>query len=211
MGDSKAYLGYILFLRGDIVEPITLFNQATEIEKTISGYELHSFVGISYAYFLTAIDKTSEAFALTTKNLEICNRNKWQGNISRCLCVLGGLKRRDRKFKEAQVDLSKALNIGREIGMPELQIEALIEQGRLFLDLEQYGDAKSVADEALTIIKRTGFWLNEPDSLISLARYYKAAGEIEQSRQTAQEAWDKADKMGYHWPKIEAGELIKNV
>jgi tetratricopeptide (TPR) repeat protein len=200
---SKAYLGYILFLRGDIDEPITLFNQASEIEKTISGDELYSYPGIIYACFLTAIDKTSEAFALTTKNLEICNKNNWQDDISRCLCMLGGLKRRDRKFKEAQDDLSKALNIGREIGMPDIQIEALIEQGRLFLDLEQYGDAKDAAEEALTIIKRTGFWLYEPDSLITLARYYKAAGEIEQSRQTAQEAWDKADKMGYHWPKIE--------
>jgi nucleoside phosphorylase/tetratricopeptide (TPR) repeat protein len=215
MSNSKAHLGYILFLRGDIVEPITLFNQATEIEKTISGYELYSYSGIMYAYFLIAIDKTSEAFALTTKNLEICNSNNWQADISRCLCVLGGLKRRDSKYDQAQEDLSKALNIGRETGMPDILIEALIEQGRLFLDLEQYDEAKGAADEAkgaadeaLSIIQRTGFWFYEPDSLIILARYYKATGEIEKSRQTAQEAWDKADKMGYHWPKVEAGELI---
>jgi len=201
---SKAYLGYVLFLRGEIEKPLIFFKEASEIENDISGYELYCFSGIMYVDFLTAINKTIEAFNLTTKNLEVCSEYNQVADISRCHRVLGGLKRREGKFKEAKEDLSKALNIGREISVPYLQIEAMIEQGRLFLDTEELPEVKTVIDTALPIILRTGFLLYEPVILNIQARYFKAIGEIEQSKQTAQSAFDKADKMGYHWAKIEA-------
>jgi hypothetical protein len=73
---------------------------------------------------------------------------------------------------------------------------------------EAYAEGLTITDTALPIIRRTTFWLYEPDILNIQARYFKAIGDIPKSKQTAQSAYDKADKMGYHWAKKEAQELI---
>ena len=53
--------------------------------------------------------------------------------------------------------------------MPFLEIEALIELGRLWLDMGRKRDAIGAANEVLKICERTGFKLYEGEAKVILA------------------------------------------
>ena len=65
------------------------------------------------------------------KDLEICQGNNWQNSISRCYRCSGAIERIKRNYKGAENHLKEAIEIGRKVGVPDLQIEALLERGRL--------------------------------------------------------------------------------
>ncbi|MEW6482803.1 MAG: tetratricopeptide repeat protein [bacterium] len=61
--------------------------------------------------------------------------------MSRCHRCLAAIERIKGNRKEAQVHLQQALEIARKVGMPELEIEALLELSRLWLDMKRYKEA----------------------------------------------------------------------
>ncbi|MEW6007144.1 MAG: tetratricopeptide repeat protein [bacterium] len=56
--------------------------------------------------------------------------------------------------------------------MPALEIEALLELSRLWLDMGKYKEAIQDADQALKLCSRTGFLLYEPEAELILAKAY---------------------------------------
>jgi hypothetical protein len=56
--------------------------------------------------------------------------------------------------------------------MPELEIEALIEYGRLYLEKKDTKSAIETANQILRLCERTGFKLYEPDAELILAAAY---------------------------------------
>lgn len=127
------------------------FNQADELEeKKISGYRLYGLRGVYYADFLISIGKIDEALELTKINLEICQENNWPSIISRCHRCLAAIERIKRNHNETETHLQEAIKIAKKIGMPELEIETLLESSRLDLDRGRYKGAIDKADGLLT-------------------------------------------------------------
>ncbi|MEA2053316.1 MAG: tetratricopeptide repeat protein, partial [Euryarchaeota archaeon] len=209
--NSKAFLAWILHLLGKGEEAEKEFREADELEGKISGYRLYSGYGILYADFFLSIKRIDEAFELAKQNLEICQRNNLLNDISRCHRCLGAIERIKGKPNEAEVHLQNALEIARKVGMPDLEIEALLESGRLHLDLGRYEDAIRDAKEVQKICARTGFKLYVPEAEIVLGKAYLALNDSRQAKNFARSAYEKAVSMNYRWPEGDAAHLLGEI
>jgi tetratricopeptide (TPR) repeat protein len=208
---SKAYLAWILHLLGKNKEADNWVRHADELQIKIDGNRLYSQRGIFYADFLISMKRIDEAFELTKQNLEICQRNNLLNDISRCHCCLSAIKRVKGNHKEAEVHLQNALEFARKVGMPELEIEALLESARLHLDMGRHKAAIRDANEVQKICARTGFKLYEPEAEIVLSKAYLALNDIEQAKDFAHSAYEKAVSMSYRWQEGDAADLLGEI
>ncbi len=206
--NSKAYFAWILHLMGKSEEASKEFRQADEFQIKIEGDRLYSTTGVFYADFLFSMKRIDEAFELTKQNLEICQRNNWHADISRCHRCLGAIERISGNHNEAEAHLQNAIEIARKVGMPFLEIEALVESCRLHLDIGRPEDPIHDAKEALTICVRAGFKLYEPEAEVILGKAYLALNDLEQAKTFAQSAYEKAIGMKYRWQEGDAAHLL---
>ena len=211
--DSKAYLAWILHLLGKGEEAGKKFREANELNIKIDpdGDWLYSLCGVFYADFLLSMKRIDEAFELTKQNLEICQRNNVVNDISRCHRCLGAIERLRGNNKAAETHLQNALEIARKVGMPELEIEALVESSRLYLDMEKHEDAIRDANEVLKICTWTCFKLYEPEAEIVLSKAYLALNDIGQAKSFADFAYEKAIGMKYRWQEGDAAHLLGEI
>lgn len=63
----------------------------------------------------------------------------------------------------------------------------------------------------LKLCDRTGFKLYESDAEVVFAKVYWVLGDTDKAKRFANSAYKKATQMNYHWPKIEAEELLKEI
>jgi tetratricopeptide (TPR) repeat protein len=211
--NSKAYLAWILHLLGKGGEASKKFRQADELQIMIDpdGDRLYSTYGVFYADVFISLKKIDEAFKLTKQNLGISQRNNWPEIISRCYRCLGTIERIKGNHNEAEVNLQNALELARKIGMPDLEIEALLESGRLHLDNGRHEDAIRDAKEVLKICAWTGFKLYEPEAEVVLSKAYLTLNDIEQAKTFAHLAYEKAVGMRCRWPEGDAAHLLGEI
>jgi tetratricopeptide (TPR) repeat protein len=175
---------------------------ADEIEREMYGRGLCSQRGVNYANFLISENRIDEASDLTYQNLE-WNKNRYPADISRCHRVLSAIYRKRKEYKEAEEHINTSLEIAEKVGMPYLEIEALIEVGKLYLEKKDPKSAIETANKIIELCKRTGL-ANEPDAELILAKAYSK--DKEKSKHYAQSAHKKAKDMGY---KIAEKEVLK--
>jgi tetratricopeptide (TPR) repeat protein len=208
---SKAYLAWILHLMGKGEEADKEFRQADELQIKITGNQLYSLLGVFYADFLISMKRIDEAFELTKQNLEICQRYNAVNDISRCHCCLAAVERIRGNHKAAEIHFLKAIAIARKVGMPALETEALLESGKLHLDLGRYEDAFRDAKEVLKICARTGFRRYEPEAEIVFGKVYLALNDLEHAKTFAHSAYEKAIGMKYRWQEGDAAHLLGEI
>jgi tetratricopeptide (TPR) repeat protein len=154
---SRSYLAWIYHLLGKNDEAEKEFEQADELCLQIHENRLYSQGGVFYSDFLLAIGKVNEAVRLTEQNLKICKNNNMINDISECYRSLCAVYRTIGDLEQAADYLHKVLEIARRIGVPNLEIEALLESAELNLALKNPDQAKLDVEQVLTICKRTGF------------------------------------------------------
>jgi tetratricopeptide (TPR) repeat protein len=209
--DSKCYVAHILHLAGKLTEAEELFTQAGGISVGGSTRRDFGLTAVFYADFLLSIERGEEALALTRHNLDTCQRNHWPAEISRSLRCLAAIERMSGGGNEATIHLGQALVLARKVGMPDLEVEALLEYGRLHLDEERFNDATKAADQAVKLCERTGFLLYGPDAEVVLGKAYLAQKDFERAKKSTNSARSKAKKMGYKLAENDAAELLKEI
>ena len=207
---SMGLLARSLFLFGKTKEAKNFFEKVAKLAIEVNPVGIHSREGIFYADFLTAFGRIEEAVQVSTRNLKIVT-NKWPVDISRCHRCLGALDRIKGNYDESRAHLSNALEVARKIRTSFLEIEAMIEHGRLCLDMETYEDAIGNAEQILKICERTGFRFYEPEAEIVLAKAYLAENNFEKAETNAKSAYEKASGMKYRWAEGDAGHLLGEI
>jgi len=208
---SKVYLCWIYYLLGKTEEAEKKFRQADELNIKIDGHRLYSTWGVFYADFFISMERIDEALELTIQNLEICEKNNFVNDIPKCHCCLGAIERTKGNYKEAENHIQKALEIARKVGMPYLEIEALLESGRLRVGMEGYEEAIREANDVLKICGRTGFRFYEPGAEMVLAKAYLGQKDFEQAESNANSAYEKAVGMKYRWAEGDAAHLLGEI
>ena len=209
--NSKAYLAHLLHLLGKSKEAEKWFKGADELSIETTGQRDYSITGVFYADFLISNNRVDEAFELTRQNLEICKENNFVNSISRCHRCLGAIERIKGNHKEAMAYLQKALELARKVGMPYLEIEALLEYGRLYLNKGEYKEAINSGNEVLRICQRTSFLLCEPDAEVILAKAYLVRKDFDKAKTFANSALSKSQKMSYKLAENDALNLLKEI
>jgi len=106
--------------------------------------------------------------------------------------LLGAAYCANNELTLAEENLSKALNLCRQINLVEVEANILLDLARLRYDQKNYGEAKSLAEEALSITERCGYVLQGTDVNLFLAQY---ALEQEQDKAKAKQYAEEAKKL----------------
>ena len=205
---SKAYLAWIHYFLGKSKEAEVEFREADELSINNEGNRLRTFDGVHYSDFLISMKRIDEAFELTKQNLTICKSANWIAHISSCHRCLGAIERIKGNHKEAEDHLQTALELARKVGMPFLEIEVLLEFGRLHLDMKRHEKAIESGNAVLKLCERTRFKLYEPEAEVVLGKAYLALNDLEQAKTLAHSAYEKAIDMKYRWQEGDAAHLL---
>jgi tetratricopeptide (TPR) repeat protein len=106
--------------------------------------------------------------------------------------MLGAAYRLDGQLELAERHLSEALTRDRVINMVDHEANILLDLARLRYDQKNYAEAKSLAEEALSITERCGYVLQGADVNLFLAQY---ALEQEKDKVKAKEYAETALKL----------------
>ena len=136
---------------------------------------------INSAY--AALEKVKEL----SKAGETRPRNSIQSNW-----LLGAAYRARNDLLQAEKHLNEALTQDRAINSVEHEANILLDLARLRYDQKNYEEAKSLAEEALSITERCGYVLQGADVNLFLAQY---ALEQEQDKVKAKEYAEEALKL----------------
>ena len=218
---DRAWLAH---LTGDIDVANQYFRQAEELQQTVEPQVRHltGLEGVKHAHHLRRADDVVYAQDVIMSNLEICTRNGWSNNISRCYRVLGDLDIEAGQFDDARTHHDKALTIARGISSRSVLIDALLSRGRCFARHQQNASsAFNDLNEALEYAVKNGYRIYEADIRIALGWAY-CAQAVNSNLSPAKKnsasagAWRQADraqrisqKTGYYWGNIDAEELMQ--
>ncbi len=112
----------------------------------------------------------------------------------RAAWILGLAYRANNELTLAEEDLSKALNLCRQINLVDHEADILLDVARLRYAQGDFKDAQEKASEALVITERSGYVLQGADVNLFLAQY---ALEQEKDKVKAKEYAEFALKLAY--------------
>jgi len=137
-----------------------------------------------------AINSAQDALNLAYETAHILRPHERDFVVSHWL--LGAAYRLGGQLELAEQNLSEALIRDRVINLVELEANILLDLAHLRYDQKNYEEAKSLAEEALTITERCGYVLQGADVNLFLAQY---ALEQEKDKVKAKEYAETALKL----------------
>lgn len=209
--DSLACQGWAAYLQGDVETAGTVFQQAETLEREIDSSKLYlySLRGIQHADYLRRVGTGDYARQVTQANLEICQRNNWVNQMSSCHSVLGDLDADAGQHENAHEHYNEALKIARSICQRPVLIEALLARGRWAARQGEVAAARSDLEEALNYACAGGYRIYEADIRIALTWMHLANHNYPAAKAEAEKAQLMSDEMGYHWGRVDAGEVLQ--
>ena len=212
--NSLAYQAWAYHLQGDLDKASQHFRDAEALEKERdpSVSYLYSLRGIQHADHLRRRGEAGYARKVTEANLEICERNHWPDDMSRCHRVLADLFADGGQQEKARESYGQALDLARGISHRLVLIEALLGRGRWYAKIMKDPVAAfSDLTEALEYARAGGYRLYEADIRIGLAWAHLAAGDKAAARDEAGYARRLSQEMGYYWGKKDAEEVLAEI
>lgn len=211
---TLSYQGRNFSLKGEIENANTAFEKAWVLEKEDdpSVSCLSRNPGLWYAEHLLLIKQIKESRLLAVSNLEYCGKYHWDFLVSNCHLVLGDLDSDAGNHVSARAHYESALKIARSIQDRGVLIEALLARGRFFAKhLKDANAASSDLNEALSYCVESGYRIYEADVRVALAWANLAVSDQQSAKAEAERALQMSNEMGYHWGRVDAEEVLKNV
>ncbi len=213
---STIRFAYTLFLLGDLNKASIEFKRVNKFQKKadqtnpLAKY-ICSIGQVRFADFLLRQGLVDKAFDVIKENLRICEEHKWIDLICLCYSLLASLFCHQKKFKEAEENITIAIEGARKTGRQDMEVVSLIVLARIKFKQGRHQEADSIINQALRICQRCGYKLHESEAKIVLAKIYLALEDIDMAKKLANSAYKKASEMHYHLPEVEAEELLREI
>lgn len=223
-------LGRTLLYRGVWQQAKQELDISLELSKKLRQIEMQ---GISWEYYalrslLIARDEASneqsfinnvrEAINSARRAIEIADEDTKRGqphprDYIRTYWLLGSAHHMSTELTLAEENLSKALNLCRQINLVEMEADILLDIARLRYTQGDFKDAQEKASEALMITERSGYVLQGADVNLFLAQY---ALEQEKDKAKAKEYAETALELAYcdgppYYYKVAYDEAVRMV
>ena len=140
----------------------------------------------------SAIECAGRALELADETTK--TRYSYPRDYVRAYWLLGTAYSANNELVLAEENLSKALNLCRQINMVESEADILLDFARLHYAQGDFKDAQEKASEALVITERSGYVLQGADVHLFLAQF---ALEQEKDKVKAKELAEKAKELAY--------------
>jgi tetratricopeptide (TPR) repeat protein len=211
---SLARQAWAYYLKGDTDKASQHFRDAEALEKENNSplSYLYSLRGIMHADHLRHRGEVGYSRKVIRANLEICERNHWPHQMSRCHRVLADLFADGGQQEKARESYGQALELARSISLRQVLIEALLGRGRWYAKIMKDSVAAfSDLTEALEYARAGGYRLYEADIRIGLAWAHLAKGDKAAARAEADYAGQLSQEMGYYWGKKDAEDVLAEI
>jgi tetratricopeptide (TPR) repeat protein len=172
LGESYRALRFLLMAR------------ANPKSKTPFGYDV-----VNLKSSIECAQRALELADETTKT-----KHPYPRDYVRAYWLLGAAYRANEDLTQADDNLSKALNLCRQINMVDYEANILLEFAKLHYIQGDFKDAQEKASEALVTTERSGYVLQGADVNLFLAQY---ALEQEKDKAKAKEYAESALKLAY--------------
>jgi tetratricopeptide (TPR) repeat protein len=200
-------LGRVLSYRGAWQEAKQELNIAIKLfDDPKNGVRAH-WIGLTHSYFVirSILTTRSNQNQFSSQNIvkEINEAIKFMEEFSktnypiqreyvRNFWLLGAVYRSNNDLTLAEENLSKALNLCRQINNVEHEADILLDLARLCYAQGDFKDAQEKVSEALLITERSGYVLQGADVNLFLAQY---ALEQEHNKAKAKQYAEEAKKL----------------
>jgi tetratricopeptide (TPR) repeat protein len=170
--------------------------KAIQPESTIWAYRAERFLLMSRANPKSQIENLKSAIESAKRALELADEQAKDIPVPRDYVrahwLLGAAYRANNDLTLAEENLSKALNLCRQINAIDAEADILLDIARLRYAQGDFKDAKEKASEALMITERSGYVLQGADVNLFLAQY---ALEQERDKAKAKQYAEEAKKL----------------
>jgi tetratricopeptide (TPR) repeat protein len=192
--ENHRFFGEILCYRGkwdeaeqEFVSAFTLFEKEKDIQMqgVTCSYRAVRFLLMARATQKSSIQNLKSAIASASRALELADEDTKQRythprDYIRAYWLLGSAYLMNIELTLAEENLSKALNLCRQINMVDHEADILLDLARLRYAQGDFKDAQEKASEALMITERSGYVLQGADVNLFLAELTLA--EIREKR-----------------------------
>ncbi|BCL38921.1 tetratricopeptide repeat protein [Nostoc sp. MS1] len=208
--NSLVNIAWATYLQGDNEIASATFQKAEALNKEMySEAYLSRLAGIQHADYLRRVGSGGYARQVTEVNLKICLNNSWLASISMSYRLLGELDADREQHDQALENYNEALKIARSISVRDVLIEALLARGRWAARRGEVVAARSDLEEALNYACASGYRIYEADIRIALAWMHLANNNYLAAKAEAEKALLMSEEMGYHWGRVDAGEVLQ--
>lgn len=206
--DDRMGMGRLMAKRSAWFDSEKELSKAFKIAKKISNLQVQTVIWAYHAMrFLDMLRDDTQprekhlrlAIEYAKRSLEFAERtttarHSYPADYIRAYWLLGAGYRINAELIIAEENLSKALSMCRQINLVEMEADILLDLARLRYNQKNYEEAKSLAEEALSITERCGYVLQGADVNLFLAQY---ALEQEQDKAKAKEYAESALKLAH--------------
>jgi tetratricopeptide (TPR) repeat protein len=191
-------LGHMLSYHGawdeaeqELDHGLSLFQKVLSTKDWISKkWSYHAQLSILKHDIVKAIDYANKALEFSKQDAE--ESYPLERDFIRDYWLLGSAYRLNGQLTNAEQFLSEAFSRCRAINLVETEANIILDLARLRYDQKNYEEAKSLAEEALSITERCGYVLQGADVNLFLAQY---ALEQEQDKVKAKAYAEAAKKL----------------
>ena len=197
-------LGLLLSYRGvwekakqELDNSYMLFSkEEIQPQSLLMAYHAQRFLLMNRGSLHTSAN-TKSAIQLAQRALDLAEetaheQQPYPADFTRAHWLLGAACRLNNQLDLAENHLNEALARDRTINLVELEANILLDFARLRYDQKNYEEAKSLAEEALTITERCGYVLQGADVNLFFAQY---ALEQEKDKSKAKKYAETALKL----------------
>jgi tetratricopeptide (TPR) repeat protein len=199
LGRLLSYIGLWDKANAEFSCAIELFDPIRDIEMTglVWAYRALYFSLVAHSDLSPQNDAQRSAVECALHSLEILEEAKqikfsFEMHFIQTHWLLGAAYRLNRQFNLAENHLNEAIMRNRIINEVETEADILLDLARLRYEQKKYEEAKSLAEEALSITERCGYVLQGADVNLFLAQY---ALEQENDKVKAKEYAEYALKL----------------
>ena len=210
--ENYAHSGWAHGLSGAVRKAAEFFATAHVWEKEYSG-GLSSIRGTEWAELLLRTGHSALAEQLTSTNLQVCEGERWNGDIARCHWVLGSCMLEEGRIAEAEAELHQAEAVFQNSQML-FELACLhVTAGSVALTQHDSATATDRAAEALALAQPRGMRLVHADALVLRGRArlleMETAGTAQvdsllRALDDADDALRLARECGYAWAERDA-------
>jgi tetratricopeptide (TPR) repeat protein len=204
--DAWNKLGLVLSYRGlwkEAEDEFETSQKLLEKERNVQGqsvlwsYRAPRFLLMARANPQSSVVNLKSSIECAQRALELANEDARTDaptprDYVRAYWLLGAAYRANNELTQAEENLSKAINLCRQINLVESEADILLDLARLRYAQNDFQDAQEKASEALTITERSGYVLQGADVNLFLAQY---AMEQEKDKAKAKTYAEEAKKL----------------
>ncbi|MBK8822347.1 MAG: tetratricopeptide repeat protein [Anaerolineales bacterium] len=191
-------LGHALSYRGAWQEAETIHERGIELARKRNNKQIECVNYASYSAYGILMKKYSRAIekGMNSKGQLADDSQAYYHatDYVRAYWLLGAAYRANNELTLAEENLSKALNLCRQINLVDAEADILLDLARLRYAQGDFKDAQEKASEALVITERSGYVLQGADVNLFLAQY---ALEQEKDKVKAKAYAESALKLAY--------------